>query len=800
MKKNLSLKYILMITFVPIIVLFVVGLFINNYVMMKNDINRLINNKLKNISESLSMTLNASVDNSIKNYLRGYGDAIQNLIDTYYKLYRQGIYATRQQTIRKIIQKITKEKATAKECIFIVNIANLSKIKFIIKPDYKISKKDVANLISQSVSNINGGYYELISGNRKKVIHSIYYKYSNNWKWMIFISALKKNVKSLINIQELSSQINSIKIGGSGFAGVINYQGVMLIHPFHQDENVINQKDLKGQYIYKKILKEKNGELIFYWDYGKGVKKNILYFRDIKQIGHIVFITSPYDFHYKTLNTTRNIVVITLLIFILIIIPLINGLSSIIVKPFSLLINTFDEITRNLEFKKVSLEGNKEVSKLSKYFNLMIEEIGDYSSKLEKSIKNEKDINEKLEAANEELQASYEELEATQEELEQVNYDLANTLARVEEASKMKSEFLAILSHELRTPLTGMLGFSEVLLKNKDLTEKQNKYVEFIHRAGKRLLAVISDLLEISSIEAGKIKIEYREFDIEKVIADIAILFNEKMNSKNIKLFYNLNGINRIYSDPARLRQILFNIVGNAIKFTEKGDVIIELKKYNNNYIFEIIDKGIGIGKENLNKIFDMFKQVESAYKRYYGGVGLGLAICKKLVEALNGEIWVESEPGKGSKFGFSLPIPQHENKQIEKEDSENITAEKSKAKIKILFAEDDLINNELIQSILKVQDNITYKGFYNGKDLLEEYKNNNDYNIIIADIHMPYMDGLELLKKVRKINKNIPIIALTAFAADEDEKKYISKGFTDYISKPIETKFFIEKIEYYSK
>ncbi len=799
MKKNLSLKYILMITFFPLILFLVAGLFINNYIMMKNDIDRLVNSKLSKISTSLSITLNGAIDNAIKNYLRGYSESIENLAERYYNLLAKNRYVSRRQTITRLLEKIQNDKASIKHNVFIINVKDYPKnYKFILKPHFEISEKRMKKLIKYSAINLQG-YYELKINNQKSnktpKTQSMYFGYSSVWKWLIFVNSSKNNVRELINIQNLKHELNAIKIGYSGYVGIINSKGVLVIHPSQQDENVLDQQDLKGRYIYREIINKKNGRLSYYWDYGKGLEKNIMYFRHLKEIGFTVFIASPLSDHYETLYTTRNIVIITLVIFTLIIIPVINGLSSIIVRPFNHLINIFEDITRNLEFKKVDLKGNKEVVELSRYYNVMMDEIDNYSKRLEESIDKEKETNEELESAYEEVQASYEELEATQEELEQVNLELGISLSKAEEASKMKSEFLAILSHELRTPLTGMLGFSEILLKNPDLNPKHKKYVDFIHRAGNRLLSVISDLLEISSIEAGKLKINYQAIKVKEIVEDIRILLDEKVKSQGIEFNYNLNGVDEIVTDPARLRQILFNLIGNAIKFTEKGEVRLEVWKKKDNYIFEVIDTGIGIEKADLEKIFDMFKQVEGAYKRYYGGVGLGLAICKKLVQALNGQIWVESVFGKGSKFIFSIPVTslQKQSEMQSKKESKNLDAKYNP--VRLLYAEDDLINNELLKSILDTKTNIEYKNFYNGEELIAEFKKSKNWDLIIVDIQMPFMDGITLLNNIRKIDRKIPVIALTAFASAQDRIKYRDLGFTDYISKPIDTKTFIEKI-----
>jgi CheY-like chemotaxis protein len=358
-----------------------------------------------------------------------------------------------------------------------------------------------------------------------------------------------------------------------------------------------------------------------------------------------------------------------------------------------------------------------------------------------------------------------------------------------------------MMSHELRTPLAGMLGFSELLLMEKSLNDKQSEYANYIFSAGKRLLHILSDLLEISVIEAGKINIQFFDLNIQKVIQDVYVLLEDKFKKKNVDFEIDVQCKKEITSDPPRLRQILFNLVGNAIKFTEEGKVKVTVEKQKDKYLFSVKDTGIGINEKDQDIIFDMFRQVEASSIRKYGGTGLGLAICKKLIEALNGQIWLESTPGRGSTFYFSIPINQSARKQNLDEQRKKQASKKKDDQINILFAEDDEINFQFIENIIKSNDNYSGNGFYNGKDLLDEFlKNKDDYDIILLDIAMPIMDGVETLLEIRKNDKNIPVIAITAFGMKNDENKYLQLGFSDYISKPLTLEEFDEKIHVHIK
>ncbi len=242
-------------------------------------------------------------------------------------------------------------------------------------------------------------------------------------------------------------------------------------------------------------------------------------------------------------------------------------------------------------------------------------------------------------------------------ELKKMNTDLENALLKAQESNKMKSEFLAMMSHEIRTPLGAMLGFSELLLVDESLNEDQKENVNMVYESGKRLLHILNNLLELSIIEAGKIVINYNKFRISKVIDDISVLLQEKLNTNNNCLYYKVECDENIYSDELRITQILFNLIGNAAKFTENGYIMINIRITCNEYIFSVKDTGPGISESERERIFNMFTRGKINGAKVLEGVGLGLAICEKLVHALNGEIYVKSKLGEGSEFIFSLPV-----------------------------------------------------------------------------------------------------------------------------------------------
>ncbi len=384
----------------------------------------------------------------------------------------------------------------------------------------------------------------------------------------------------------------------------------------------------------------------------------------------------------------------------------------------------------------------------------------------------------------------------------QLEFELKKSKDKAEESDQLKTAFLANMSHEIRTPMNGILGFAEMLNDDSLSAGNKKKYLEIINSNGKMLINLIDDIIDFAKIEAGQIKIVKQDFSLNALLSQVHSSFlseSLKKEKSEVKLRVRKELPNDncfIRSDPNRLRQVLTNLIGNAFKFTNEGFIEFGyLLTKDNKLEFYVKDSGIGIPEEKVNQIFERFIQADSSRTRKYGGSGLGLAISKGFVELLGGKMWVESELNVGSNFYFSIPYVSV--KQISDSDAED---KKPKTDYvwegkSILVAEDDKFSYKFLEGFLK-QTKVNVIHAEDGKQAVDICRNNNSIDLVLMDIQMPELNGLEATVLIKEFNKTLPVIAQTANAIPEERQKCFEAGCSDFITKPVNISELYRKID----
>lgn len=606
-----------------------------------------------------------------------------------------------------------------------------------------------------------------------------------------------------IEISQLSEFIATLKVGERGRAFILNSQGMVIAYPDQEairqtKENsdgfrMINISELDDpvarwtyqEYHSRPDLDPQETNFLSFNYQGENYHAMLTPFQ-VSRWPWTLIIYLPEDDYIGALKDNRSFNLIISLAAALLCSLLGFAITRTITQPMLRLTKAAQRVETQ-DFSSVA-----EVP--SRYWEIQVASSAFESMRLA-LLRYQNHMEELVSTRTEELQASNAQLAKTIEELELTQADLKKARVQAERANEAKSSFLATMSHEIRTPLAGILGFAE-MIEQTDISDTAQTYVATIIQESNRLSRLINGLLDLAKIEAGELHLERGPIKLEELVRSVVLLVRPRADEKDLECSFTLSPQvpEVVIGDSLRLSQILLNLLSNAVKFTHQGAVHLDVQAENVSardfrLTFSVSDTGIGIPEDRVAAIFEEYTQASSSTARVYGGTGLGLPIANRLVQLMGGSLEVLSQAGEGTRFYFSLLMQEDKNPLKDPKLQWEYLRDKMKG-LRILSAEDSPTNRDILSFHLSKAGAIC-DFVENGKEALEQFRRK-DYDMVILDLNMPVMGGLEAASKIRSENNEIPLVAVTAHATQQDVQDCLNNGFTDCLVKPYTAKGLI--------